>query len=256
MKERLVIRTALVLLGLMLYPSQMCAQEDLPHLIARIQPAVVTVIIYDVSGKVIGNGSGFFIDPQGHLITNYHVLSRGARAEIKTQDGRRYPIKMVMAEDQKADLIKVRVDLPADAPHSYLQVSATRPMVGERVLVIGSPMGLDQTVTDGMVSGIRLLPGMGEMLQISAPISPGSSGGPVVNVKGEVLGVARGFLTRGQNLNFAIPGSRVLALREGSPRPLVARDGKEHTPAMGLPPQPLGLPPRPTIHLPPRSPEP
>jgi serine protease Do len=258
MKAKLGIKAALVLLGLMLCPAQVCAQEDLPHLIARIQPAVVTIIIYDPAGKVIGNGSGFFINAQGHLITNYHVLSRAARAEIKTQDGRRYPIKMVLAEDRTVDLIKVSAEMPGDAPRAYLQISATRPMVGERVLVIGSPLGLEETVTDGMISGIRQLPGLGEILQISAPISPGSSGGPVVNLRGEVLGVAKGFLTRGQNLNFAIPGSRVLALGEGVPRPLMglAKERAEPRPGTGLPPAPSGLPPRPTILSPPKSPAP
>jgi serine protease Do len=246
---------ALVLLGLMLFVLPLAAQEDLPQLIARIQPSVVTIIIFDPSGKVIGNGSGFFISPKGHLVTSYHVLSRAARAEIKTHDGQRYPIKMVLAADPRTDLIKVTVALPADPP-AYLPISSKRPMVGERVVVIGSPLGLDQTVSDGMVSGIRLLQGVGEVLQISAPISPGSSGGPVVNLKGEVLGMARGFLTRGQNLNFAIPGSLILALREDSPKPLEDLAKESRAPAPGLPSPATGLPPRPTIHLPPKQSEP
>lgn len=256
MKKKPIVKAALAFLGLILGASQVWAQEDLPRLIAGIQPAVVTVIIYNGAGKAIGNGSGFFINREGHLVTNYHVLARAARAEIKTQDGQRYAIKMVLAEDRQVDLIKVTVDLPADAPRAYLPVSATRPRVGERVLVIGSPLGLEETVTDGMISGIRLLPNLGEMLQISAPISPGSSGGPVVNLQGEVVGVARFFLARGQNLNFAIPGSQVLALREGTPRPLGAGEGEVGAPAGGLPSRPAGLPPRPTINLPPKTPEP
>ena len=256
MREKRLTKAALVFLGLMLGAAPGLAQEDMPQLVARIQPAVVTVIMYDRSGRVTGNGSGFFVNPQGHLVTNYHVLSRADRAEIKTHDGRRYPITTVLAEDRKADLIKVTADLPPGAVPAYLALSGTRPRVGERVLVIGSPMGLDQTVADGMVSGIRILSGIGEMLQISAPISPGSSGGPVVNVKGEVLGVARGFLTKGQMLNFAIPVRLVLAMREGAPRPLTAREGGQGGPGMGLPPRSPGFPPRPTINLPPRSPAP
>jgi len=244
---------ALVLLGLLSFAPPLSAQEDLPQLIARIQPSVVTIIIFDRRGKVIGNGSGFFINPQGHLVTNYHVLSRAARAEIKTSEGRHYPIKMVLAADRQADLIKVTADLPAGGPPAYLPISSKRPLVGERVVVIGSPLGLEQTVSDGMVSGIRRITGLGEVLQISAPISPGSSGGPVVNVKGEVLGMARGFLTRGQNLNFAIPGSLILALGEGSPKPLEDLDKDGRAPASGLPPRATGLPPRPTIHLPPKQ---
>jgi serine protease Do len=202
------------------------------------------------SGRVIGYGSGFFINPRGHIITNYHVLSRAAKAEIKTFDGRQYPINQVLAADPKLDLIKVTAALPAGPP-AYLSISPRRPRLGERVIVLGSPLGLDQTVSDGMVSGIRQLPGLGELVQISAPISPGSSGGPVLNVKGEVLGVARGFLSRGQNLNFAIPGNLILALPKDSPRPLEGLN--QEGGGSGLPPRPMGLPPRPTIHIPPKN---
>jgi serine protease Do len=243
-------RAALALLLLWYSTSPLSAQEDLPQLIARIQPAVVTIIIFDRSGRVIGNGSGFFINPRGHLVSNYHVLSRAAKAEIKTFEGRRYPINLVLAADPKLDLIKVTAALPAGPP-AYLSISPTRPRLGERVIVLGSPFGLDQTVSDGMVSGIRRLPGLGEVVQISAPISPGSSGGPVLNVKGEVLGVALGFLSRGQNLNFAIPGNLILALPEDSPKPLESLN--QGGGASGLPPPAKGFPPRPTILTPPKN---
>jgi len=256
----MIPRTALALLLLLLLwysNSPLSAQEDLPQLIARIQPAVVTIIIFDRSGRGIGYGSGFFINPRGHLVTNYHVLSRAAKAEIKTFDGRRYPINQVLAANPKLDLIKVTAALPAGPP-GYLSISPTQPRLGEQVIVLGSPLGLDQTVSDGIVSGIRRLPGLGELMQISAPISPGSSGGPVLNVKGEVLGVALGFLSRGQNLNFAIPGNLILALPEDSPKPLesLTQGGgasRLAPPASGLPPPPTGLPPRPTILIPPKN---
>ena len=243
-------RMALALLLLWYSASPLSAQEDLPQLIARIQPAVVTIIIFDGSGRVIGNASGFFINPRGDLVSNYHVLSRAAKAEIKTFEGRRYPINLVLAANPKLDLIKVSAALPAGPP-AYLSISPTRPRLGERVIVLSSPLGLDETVSDGMVSGIRRLPGLGELVQISAPISPGSSGGPVLNVKGEVLGVALGFLNRGQNLNFAIPGNLILTLPEDSPKPLESlNQGGE---ASGLPPGPTGFPPRPTILMPPKN---
>ena len=243
-------RTALVLLLLWYSTSPLSAQEDLPQLIARIQPAVVTIIIFDRSGRVIGNGSGFFINPRGHLVSNYHVLSGGAKAEIKTFEGHRYPINLILAADPKLDLIKVTAALPAGPP-AYLSISPTRPRLGERVIVLGSPLGLEQTVSDGMVSGIRRLPGLGEVVQISAPISPGSSGGPVLNLKGEVLGVALGFLSRGQNLNFAIPGNLILALPEDSPKPLEGLN--QEGGASGLPPPATGFPSRPTILIPPKN---
>lgn len=187
------------------------AQERLPSLIKRIQPAVATVITYDADGNPLGQGTGFFISRQGHLITNYHVLEGFSTAVIKTNNGRRFTIKGVVAQDAEADLIEVLVDISDTAVHA-LRVTEVVPPVGERVIVVGSPLGLSQTVSDGIVSAIRNIKGVGRIIQITAPISEGSSGSPVVNVRGEVVGVATLQFREGQNLNFAIPGQRILGL--------------------------------------------
>jgi serine protease Do len=220
------------------------AQERLPDLIKKVLPAVVTVVGFNASGKVIRIGSGVFVDPQGHLITNLHVIKGVARAEVKLPKGEIYPLTEMVAADDKADLVKLVVNLPGGSPH-YLTVSSTRPEVGEHVVVLGSPLGLEHTVTDGMVSAIRTIRDRGEFLQISAPISPGSSGGPVVNMTGQVIGIAT-FQVRGQNINFAVPGYRVLALRDGPPRPLpgLGAEGKS------LPVRPGMNVPRPQMQVP------
>lgn len=248
-KFRGAIWGAVAVIALMSGSGVAAAQVDLPKLIKQIQPAVVTVMGYDDQRRLIRIGSGFFINKEGHLITNVHVLVGVSQAEVKTWDGARYPLKMVLAEDRRLDLIKLAVELPQGPPH-FLAVTASLPEVGERVLVIGSPLGLEQTVSDGMVSGIRNVPSRGQILQISAPVSPGSSGGPVVNLKGEVLGVATFQMGKGQNLNFAIPGKMVLDLREGPARPLAGREGvgSAATPGVGVKP---ALPPRPQVLVPP-----
>jgi len=220
------------------------AQESLPQLIKRILPAVVTVVGFNARGKPIRIGSGFFIDREGHLITNLHVVNGVARAEVKLPNGGLYPLTALVAEDKQADLVKLKVVLPAGAPH-FLTVSAARPEVGEHVVVLGSPLGLEQTVSEGMVSAIRTIRGRGEFLQISAPISPGSSGGPVVNMQGQVIGVAT-FQIRGQNINFAVPGNRVLALKDGPPRPLPGPGSG----SSALPPRPGVRVPSPRMQLP------
>jgi serine protease Do len=209
-------------------------RESLPELIKRVLPAVVTVIGFNARGKVTRLGSGFFVDPQGHIITNLHVIKGVARAEVKLPQGQIYPLTKMVAVDARADLVKLAVPLPGGSSH-YLKVSRAHPEVGEHIVVLGSPLGLEHTVTEGMVSAIRTMRHRGEFLQISAPISPGSSGGPVVNMRGQVIGIAT-FQVRGQNINFAVPGYRVLALRDGPPR--------------ALPGQGKSLPARPGVKVP------
>lgn len=219
------------------------AQDNIPELIKRVVPAVVTVAGFNAAGKVIRLGSGVFIDPEGHLITNLHVIKGVARAEVKLLKGEVYPLTEIVAADEKADLVKLVVNLPGGVPH-YLTVSSARPDAGERVIVLGSPLGLEQTATEGMVSAIRNIRGRGEFLQISAPISPGSSGGPVVNMAGQVIGIAT-FQVRGQGINFAVPGYRVLALRDGPSRPLPGTGAEEKS----LPARPGVNVPRPQIQV-------
>lgn len=182
-------------------------------LVKKIQPAVVTLVAYDANRNVTNQGSGFFVDKKGHLITNYHVLDGAYAADVKTFDGVKHPIELVVAENKLSDLIKVRVKIPEAAVH-WVSVSETEPSIGERVMVVGSPMGLEQTVSEGIVSAVRELPVVGKVFQLSAPISPGSSGSPVVNLSGNVIGVISFQAVKGQNLNFAVSGKGILDLKQ------------------------------------------
>ncbi len=184
----------------------------LTKLVNKIRPAVVTVITYDANHRVADIGSGFFIDKYGHLITNFHVLEGKYTADVRTADGKSYPIKMVIADNRATDLIKVLVDIPRDKI-TWLKISDDLPAIAEQVVVVGSPMGLEQTVSEGIVSSIRKIPAVGSFFQMSAPISPGSSGSPVVNLNGRVVGVATFQMVRGQNLNFAVGAESVLKLK-------------------------------------------
>ena len=194
------------------YP--LLAQENLPAIVKKIQPSVVTILTYDKNGKGLMQGSGFFIRKDGDIITNRHVLEGASSADVKTAQGKVYPVIRVVAEDKEGDLILVSVDIPPDAVYP-LSVSASIPEVGERVLVIGSPLGLEKTVSDGIVSAVRDIPQFGKIIQITAPISPGSSGSPVVNMKGEAIGVATLQTVGGQNINFAVPSERIARLKAG-----------------------------------------
>ena len=182
-------------------------------LVKKIQPAIVTIVAYDVNRNVTNQGSGFFVDKKGHLITNYHVLDGAYAADVKTFDGAKHPIEVVVAENKLSDLIKVRVKIPEGAVH-WVVVTETEPSIGERVMVVGTPMGLEQTVSEGIVSAVRELPVVGKVFQLSAPISPGSSGSPVINMNGNVIGVVSFQAVKGQNLNFPVSGKGIADLKQ------------------------------------------
>ncbi|MGE5605786.1 MAG: tetratricopeptide repeat protein [Bacteroidota bacterium] len=214
-----LIKLSLSVITFVTFAFATLAQDSLPEIIKKIEPSIIVVLTYDQDGKLLGQGSGFFINKNGEAITSRHVLEGAVRAEIKTMDGTIYPIAKIITEDKDSDIIKIEVIIPENRVR-FLEVSASFPEVGERVVVIGSPLGLEQTVSDGIVSAVRKIPIFGKIIQISAPISPGSSGSPVINLKGEVIGVATFQMVEGQNLNFAIPGSRILDLGSGSPQNL------------------------------------
>lgn len=191
---------------------------NLQDLVASVQRSVVMVIAHDVNGEVTSIGSGFFITASGVLVTNYHVLDGAYHASIRTRDGDTYPVAGVLAKNRLVDLIKVRVEVPPGRVHP-IQTSAQVPAVADRVVVVGSPMGLEQTVSEGIVSAIRDLPAGGRILQLTAPISQGSSGGPVVGQDGRAIGVVTFQAAKGQNLNFAVAVG-ALALLADEPREL------------------------------------
>ena len=192
-------------------PQEKPINENLPSLIKRIKPSTVIIFAYDDKGEFLKLGSGFFISQNGDVITNYHVIQGASSAEIKTSDEKTYPITYIVAGDEQNDIIRLSVNIPSQYVYP-LSLSKTIPEVGERIIVYGSPLGLENTVSDGIVSAIRDIPDYGRIIQITAPISPGSSGSPVLNMQGEVIGVASFQIVEGQNLNFAIPSEKISSL--------------------------------------------
>jgi len=191
-------------LGLTILPAAFAKTPNrFSALASRIRPCVVTILVYGYDGKMAGVGSGFFYNDRGDILTNSHVLIKNARAEIKTQSGKKYPVGAIIMRDEKRDIVKARTHVPRKTP--YLKPAVNQPLSGENIMVVGSPMGLDQTVSEGIVSAWREIPGKGRLIQISAPISPGSSGGPVLDMDGRVVGIATFQSIKGQNLNFAVP---------------------------------------------------
>ena len=156
-------------------------------------------------------GSGFFIGQNGDIVTNYHTLKGASYVEVKTSYGKTHPMTYIVAEDEQGDLIRFSIDIPSQYVHP-LPLSVALPEVGEKIIVYGSPLGLEKTVSDGIVSAIREISDFGKLIQITAPVSPGSSGSPVLNMNGEVIGIATFQMIEGRNLNFAIPSKRIASL--------------------------------------------
>ena len=165
-------------------------------------------------------GSGFFVRP-GEVVTNLHVIRGAKRCEVKTLDGKGkvFPVAGTLAVDEEGDLALLSVNMPQERPRAS-EIAQALPDEGESIFVIGNPLKLEGSVTDGIVSAVREVPNVGKIIQITAPISHGNSGSPVFNLKGQVIGVVTVKVTNGQNINLAIGIARLAELRPGEVRPL------------------------------------
>lgn len=187
------------------------AQDFLPELVKRIKPSAVAIETFDNRGNTLSRGSGFFV-ASDRIVTNRHVIERSNRVEIHLVDGKKFPVRGVIAVDGEGDLALLQVEVPK-ALANPLPIIRAVPQEGESIVVVGNPFGLEGSVSDGIVSAVREISGYGKIIQITAPISPGSSGSPVVNMYGQVIGIATLQAAEGQSLNFAIPSQRILDLK-------------------------------------------
>lgn len=203
MRLRALSRIALA--AAVLAPAAARAQNPTPREIAAAaQRATVQIRALDASGDVDGLGSGFFVRPDGVIVTNFHVIEDAHALQVETFDGEVYDNVYYVTSDPRRDVAVLKIPVE-DAVTLRLGTDAdTATAVGAEVYAMGHPLGQTSTFSDGLVSAHRTLEGV-SMIQISAPISSGSSGGPVMDVRGEVIGVATMVLSGGQNLNYAVP---------------------------------------------------
>ena len=194
---------------------------SLPDLIRRVKPSVVSILTYDGKGEPLISGTGFFIRP-GEVVTNVHVIKGAQRVEIHTLEGkgRTYPVAGALAIDEEADLALLSVNLPEDKSRP-LPLATALPEEGEPIFLIGNPLRLEGSISNGIVSAIREVPALGRIIQITAPVSHGNSGSPLLNMRGQVIGIVTVKVTNGQNINLALGASRIAALARGQ---LVAFD--------------------------------
>jgi len=166
--------------------------------------AIVVIISIDKKGNILGQGSGFIISEDGAIATNYHVVKSANNVLINFINGKSYKETSLIAGYPTYDIAILHIK----GNETFLQVilgdsDNLRP--GEKILAIGNPYGFENTISDGLISGMREIPDF-KLLQITAPVSPGSSGGALLNMRGEVIGITSiGSRWEAQNLNFAIP---------------------------------------------------
>jgi tetratricopeptide (TPR) repeat protein len=228
--------------------SAVLAQESLPDTVASVKPSVVLIVTYNRAGKPLAAGSGFCI-AAGRIVTNNHVISGAARITIRLGTGGVYAVKRVLVADKDLDLaiLETGLDISQIVP---LQLTSALPREGERLFVVSNPEGLTGSVSDGIVSAIRRFTDGSIWVQITAPISHGSSGGPVLNLEGQVVGVAVASFKQGQNLNFMIPAAAVarLSARISAPAGAVhIIDSRNVAPATTVKVEPLPTFPKPEI---------
>ncbi len=199
-------------------------------LFSKMAPTVVKLIVQGEGGGVVCSGSGFVVAAPSsticHVITNYHVIRAASNVNVEFHDGSVAGVRDVLSEDPALDLAILRVELvkPREELAQFILdiQNGVQPPIGTRLFAIGSPMGMKNTLSDGLLSGYRSEGSQASWIQITNPISPGSSGGPVFTGSGSFVGVTTASLPDAQNLNFAISAKKVqdFVAREKVARPL------------------------------------
>lgn len=202
-------------------------QKPLPtfsaqEIFKRVSPSIMVVESLDAEGKVTKFGSGVVI-ASGSIITNRHVIEGGVSFRVE-HNGKKWPAKLTKV-DPDHDLAELSV-AGLDAP-AVTVLDSARLAVGETVYAIGSPEGLELTISEGLISGLRDFD-EGRVIQTSAAISPGSSGGGLFDAQGRLVGITTFYLEEGQSLNFALPAEWTVALNSGSAKP--SQTASQNTP--------------------------
>ena len=207
----------------------------IPEVVRQVEPSVVAVLTDS------GEGSGVVYRADGVVVTNHHVIARASRLEVGFADGKRLPARLV-ASDPLSDLAALKVDRGDIPPGRFAD---ELPVVGELAIAIGNPLGLENTVTAGIISGLhRAIPGAAQqapalvdLIQTDAAISPGNSGGALVNADGDVVGVNVAYLppqVGSVSIGFAIPAATVVDVVDQ-----LLEQGRVRHPFLGVQPAPL-----------------
>jgi len=206
--------------GIIKYTCKNCGLEQenryetnyLPtQIYSMIASATVRIESCDKDGRMHNLGSGFFISDKGEIATNYHVIAGAYKIKVKRYDGVELEVTKILAFDPSNDLVILKVESEGN---SYLNISAEMLETGDPVYALGNPLGVDSVFTSGIVSNPSKVVNGIDMVVFTAPISSGSSGGPLVNARGEVVGINNQVADKGQNLNFAVVSSKLTTMEK------------------------------------------
>ncbi len=221
------MKRTIILLLVLISGLNSFAQTDLTTLIDKCSPSIFKITTYDASGNEYAVGTGFFISATGIALSNYHVFQGASKAKIKTSDNKTYLVENVIGWSKESDLLKFTVKNELSETFPFLKMNAVSPKQGEKIFIIGNPLGLEKSVADGIVSSVRADEKMGETIQITAPISHGNSGSPLMNMNGDALGIVTYYLESGQNLNFAVSVKNLNILEPINAYKFPPEDGQE-----------------------------
>jgi len=228
-------------------PSYDAEEQENIAVYKKSLPSVVnitsTAMAYDFFYGPVpqqGQGSGFVIDGEGHILTNYHVVESARQVEVSTSDKKKYRAEVV-GKDPQHDLAVIQI--PAHSIPPAVLGDSKGLVVGQKVFAIGNPFGLNGTMTRGIISSIRSLKGqrgfIDEAIQTDAAINPGNSGGPLLNSRGEVIGINSMILTGGAEqsagIGFAIPINTAKAVLND-----LVTIGRVRRPVLGVSTLPIG----------------
>ena len=177
------------------------------EIISSTLKRTVMIIALDDNYQPLGIGSGFLVGENGEIVTNYHVVEGASSAIVKfVNKEEKFEVSSILQISEEYDLAIIQIKSSL-SPLPLADDELTS--IGDKIYAIGNPEGLEGTVSEGIISGFRKVDDKFRLMQITAPVSPGSSGGPVINQKGQVIGIASASIMLGQNLNFAVPSQKL-----------------------------------------------
>jgi hypothetical protein len=221
--DRKLLFYVIIILQLLL--PQSFSQQDLnpEQIYEKVNNAVVIVLAYNEDNKLMNQGSGVVVTDKGIIITNYHVMKNASKVNIMHGDMVIKNVKIVGGNEENDVLFLL---IKNDSLSVIETPDSLDVRIGQKIYAIGSPLGYENSISEGIVSGYRKFDTI-NLIQITASISPGSSGGAVVNSKGQLIGISTYTVTKGQNINFAIPVKEIFKTKISPFKPSITATNEE-----------------------------